>query len=681
MPKSPLNPLFYQLSPKLPLRAIVIVPFLLQIILAVGLVGYLSFTNGKRAVNDLANQLQNEITVRIQKKLDIYLETPHLVNQLNVNAIRLNQLNIQATNNLERHLWSQIQSFDSIGVIGITSTSGTMVAVSRQDNNALNIIVTDESTNGELHEYTTDSQGGRTQRTKVIPQYDFRLRPWYQDGISADRAAWGKMFTSLIDEKVKMMATQPIIDNDGNVIALVNATLTFSQVHEFLQKLKISKSGEAFILNRSGELIASSSTSNPFIHNNNNSELIEALDSKDPLIHLASKHLRDRFGDLNQIQKTSLLNFDIDGKKQFLQVVPFSDKYGLDWLILVVVPQADFMGRIYGNTRITVALCLMALILAIILGLVSCELIIRPVKRLKEAATSLSIGKWEQKVKEVPIDELAILAQSFNQMTEQLEKSFVELESKNAALQEADRYKDEFMKNISHELRTPLNSIICSIKLVLDKFCDSPEEETELLQQADKSAIHLLHLIDEILDLVQIKEGKFIIEKKLVNLSECLSETIDSQQPIIKQKNLQVYKPNMSKSIFVEADLTKLKQIFLNVIDNAIKFTETGSITIDIQIKPGVDTYDIDQIPIAVVSIKDTGIGVEPSKQNQLFQSFIMQDGSTTRPYTGCGLGLAISRSLIELMGGNITLESAGKNQGTTVYISLPITLQTSDYS
>ncbi len=681
MSKLPLNPRFRKPSLKLPLRTLVIVPFVVQIIAAVWLVGYLSFTNGKRAVNDLANQLQNEITVRIQQKLDIYLETPHLVNQLNVNAIRLNQLNIQATNDLERHLWNQIQSFDSIGVIGITSTSGTMVAVSRQDNNALNIIVTDKSTNGELQEYATNSQGERTKRTKVVPEYDFRVRPWYQDGIAAGKATWSQMFTSLIDEKVKMMATQPVIDDDGNVIALVNATLTFSQIHDFLQQLKISKSGEAFILNRSGELIASSSKTDPFIDHNNDSQAIDALNSKDPLLRLATQHLKDRFGDLNQIQKTSLLNFDIDGKQQFLQVVAFNDKYGLDWLILVVVPQADFMGRIYANTRITVGLCLIALILAIILGLLSCELIIRPVKLLKEAATSLSVENWEQKVKEVPIDELAILAQSFNQMTEQLEKSFVELERKNAALQEADKLKDEFLKNISHELRTPLNSIICSIKLILDNFCDSPEEETELLEQADKSAIYLLDLIDELLDLVQIKEGKLIIEKKLVSLPECLSEIINSQQPLIQQKNLQLYKPNMSKSIFVEADPTKLKQIFLNVIDNAIKFTESGSITIDIQMKPGVDTYDIDQIPIAVVTIQDTGIGVEPSKQHQLFQSFVMIDGSTTRTYSGCGLGLAISRSLIELMGGNIILESAGKNQGTTVSISLPIALQTSDYS
>ncbi|WP_237396458.1 HAMP domain-containing sensor histidine kinase [Okeania sp. KiyG1] len=346
---------------------------------------------------------------------------------------------------------------------------------------------------------------------------------------------------------------------------------------------------------------------------------------------------------------------------------------------MVVIPEADFTERIHANTRITIALCSIALIIAIIFGLFSCELIIKPVKKLKQAATSVSIGKWEQRVKEVPIEELAILAQAFNQMTEQLQKSFVELENKNSALQQADRFKDEFMKNISHELRTPLNSIICSIKLILDGFCDSQEEEIELLNQADKSAIHLLNLINELLDLVQIKQGKFPVNKKSVNLSDCLNEIIDSQQSIIQQKNLQLYTSNISKSISVEADPNKLKQVFLNILDNAIKFTETGSITIDAKIKPSLNTYDIDQVPIVVVTIKDTGIGVEPSEQYKLFQSFVMVDGSTTRSYNGCGLGLSISRSLMELMGGNITLESAGKNQGTKVSISVPMTLKTTE--
>ncbi|WP_202221873.1 cache domain-containing protein [Okeania sp. KiyG1] len=274
---------------------------MLQIIATVGLVGYLSFTNGKRAIKDLANQLQDEITARIQQKLNIFLDTPHLVNQLNVNAIRLNQLNLQEINDVERHLWQQIQSFDSIGVIGITSTSGSMIAVSRQDNNKFNIIITDESTEGELQEYATNAQGVRTNLTKVVPEYDFRLRPWYQDGIATGKAGWGEMFKSLIDERVEIMATQPVVNNDNNAIALVSATLTLSQLHDFLKQLKISKSGEAFILNRYGQLIASSATSESFIKNNGNLELIDAFNSNDPLVNSASQHLKDRFEDLNQI--------------------------------------------------------------------------------------------------------------------------------------------------------------------------------------------------------------------------------------------------------------------------------------------------------------------------------------------------------------------------------------------
>ncbi|MGB3513429.1 MAG: sensor histidine kinase [Microcoleaceae cyanobacterium] len=685
MSRSPVNPIFCQPKPKIPLRAVVIIPFFLQILVTVGLVGYLSFTNGKRAVNNLAYQLQKEITARIQQKLNIFLETPQLVNQLNVDAISLNELNITETDNIQRHLWQQIQSFDSIGVIGFTSTSGTMVAVSRQSNNTnkFNLIVIDESTEGELREYNLNSQGLPTNLQNVVKEYDPRLRPWYQDGIATNRPAWGEIFTSIIDERVEIMATKPVTDDTGNVVALVNATLTLSQLNDFLSELNISKSGEAFILNRSGKLIATSASSEPFIQNNGDLELIDASESKNNLLSLAIKNLTDSFGGLNQIENSQLLNFNINGQQQFLQVVPFSDEYGLDWLILVIVPEADFMQRIHANTRTTIALCLMALILAIIFGLLSCELIIRPIKRLRQAATSLSVGKWEERVKEVSIDELAILDRAFNQMAEQLQKSFVELESKNAALKEADSYKDEFMKNISHELRTPLNIIISSIKLILDDFVDSQEEEVELLEQADKASLHLLNLINQLLDLVQIKEGKLPIDRELINLHECLNEIIDSQQPRIERKNLQIYKPDVSKSVLVEADKKKLKQVFLNVIDNAIKFTETGSITIDIKIRPGFQTYDIDQTPLAVVTIRDTGIGVEFSQQDKLFKSFVMLDGSTTRAYSGCGLGLAISRSLMELMGGNITLESAGRNQGTTVAISLPISfsLKTSTHN
>ena len=248
-----------------------------------------------------------------------------------------------------------------------------------------------------------------------------------------------------------------------------------------------------------------------------------------------------------------------------------------------------------------------------------------------------------------------------------------ELETKNIALQEMNRLKDEFFKNTSHELRTPLNGIIGSIRLILDDFCDDREEEIELLQQADQSAIRLLEIIDQILDIVKLKEGKFAVEIQPVDLHTCLAEVIDTQRSQIQQKNLQLSRKYFPEPLLVLADFTNLKQVFINVMENAVKFTNSGSITITTGIQSRTTGEDREEIRMAVVEIQDTGIGIEPSQQHKLFQPFVMLDGSTTRAQGGIGLGLAIARKFIELMGGSITIKSAGKNQGTTVAIALPI--------
>ncbi|NEP15250.1 MAG: GAF domain-containing protein, partial [Symploca sp. SIO2C1] len=248
-----------------------------------------------------------------------------------------------------------------------------------------------------------------------------------------------------------------------------------------------------------------------------------------------------------------------------------------------------------------------------------------------------------------------------------------ELETKNIALQEMNRIKDEFFKNTSHELRTPLNGIIGSIRLILDEFCDDRDEEVELLQQADQSAIRLLEIIDQILNVVKLREGKFSVEIQPMDLHTCLAEVIDAQRASIQQKNLQLHRKYYPEPLLVLADFSSLKQVLLNIMENAIKFTNSGSITVTTKIQSVTEGEGTEEIQMAVVEIQDTGIGIEPSQQHKLFQPFMMLDASTTRSQGGLGLGLAITRKFIELMDGNITIESAGKNQGTTVAIALPL--------
>jgi signal transduction histidine kinase len=288
-----------------------------------------------------------------------------------------------------------------------------------------------------------------------------------------------------------------------------------------------------------------------------------------------------------------------------------------------------------------------------------------------------------------------------------------ELEAAWKEAQAANQLKNEFLANTSHELRTPLNGIIGCLRLVRDGFCDDREEELDFLQRADDAAIHLLGIINDVLDIAKIEAGKLSVEMEPVDLRKLLNEVINLQAVPIQQKGIQFHTTDLHEVIAVCADPAKLKQVLLNVVGNAVKFTNSGSITISTRIEPTPETAvpslkarphqssgpsDSGELPPrkgkggvssrengskdaslvayasqVVVTVKDTGIGIDPTQQHKLFRPFVMVDGSTTRQFGGTGLGLAISRNLMGLMQGSITLSSKGDGQGTTVEIVLPI--------
>lgn len=271
-----------------------------------------------------------------------------------------------------------------------------------------------------------------------------------------------------------------------------------------------------------------------------------------------------------------------------------------------------------------------------------------------------------------------------------------ELETKTVALQEMDRLKDEFLKRTSHELRTPLNGIIGSIQLILDGFCENREEEIDFLKQAKDSSHSLLTLINNLLDLKQLQSGDFSLSLETVDLHACLTKALYLHLYTLQQKHLALVKSYTTESVFVRADSLRLTQVLVNAIGNAIKFTDAGSLTITTEIqrqkeasdplleslRPSdglcqcdtpVESLRDREMAMATVTIRDTGIGIEPHIQEQMLEAFTMADGSTTRSYSGLGLGLTVSQKFIKMMGGSLTLHSAGKGCGTTVTVSLPL--------
>lgn len=240
-----------------------------------------------------------------------------------------------------------------------------------------------------------------------------------------------------------------------------------------------------------------------------------------------------------------------------------------------------------------------------------------------------------------------------------------DLEIQTQKALEASHLKSEFLSTTSHELRTPLSSIIGFSKLIIDGLTESKKEEKELVVDIHDSAQHLLKLIDQILDIAKIEARKMELKLEKIELKKIFEEVDNLIRIQAEEKGLTLsFNMNENHALSVYTDKDKLKQVLLNLIGNAIKFTDKGKIS--------VNALPLQAEGFVRIEIKDTGIGIPPQHQKKIFESFVQADGSHSRKHEGVGLGLAISRKLIEKMGGSIDVHSPGIDQGTTVSLILP---------
>lgn len=239
-------------------------------------------------------------------------------------------------------------------------------------------------------------------------------------------------------------------------------------------------------------------------------------------------------------------------------------------------------------------------------------------------------------------------------------------------MKELDRVKSQFLANMSHELRTPLNSVIGFSRVIL-KGIDGPINETQAqdITAIYNSGMHLLNMINEILDMSKIEAGKMELQLEDTNISDVISKVVKTSSGLIKDKPIQLLTQIEPDLPIVKADEVRVEQVLANLISNAVKFTDKGSITIGAKLQ----TNNLNHKEI-LVTVTDTGIGIAQEDQPKLFQQFSQVDDSPTRRTGGTGLGLSISRSLIELHGGTIGVLHSEPGEGSTFYFTLPTAIE-----
>ncbi|MGB3637814.1 MAG: sensor histidine kinase [Rivularia sp. (in: cyanobacteria)] len=370
-------------------------------------------------------------------------------------------------------------------------------------------------------------------------------------------------------------------------------------------------------------------------------------------------------------EEASDLFFEKEGKQLLAGYTAINspiDDGGQKWVILAVTSLDNALVGLKEIKLILFVLTVGLIAATLLASLYVARYLAHPVEQLRDYALNLHLSDSSSPVPHnFNIREFNQLAQALDQMVERLKAWAEELEIAWKDAKTANQSKSHFLATTSHELRNPLNIIINSIRLVRDDMCDDREEEKEFLKRADETAIHLLGIINDLLDISRIEAGKLSVAIKPIDFCQVINEVISLQSLNIRQKGLQLNMSILEEQIRVNADAAKLKQVLINVISNATKFTEAGSITITTEIQ---NRNNKSWVTVAVI---DTGIGIDTEQQQKLFRPFVMVDASNTRQHNGTGLGLAISRNLIELMGGTIALESPGIDRGTTVKITLPL--------
>lgn len=261
------------------------------------------------------------------------------------------------------------------------------------------------------------------------------------------------------------------------------------------------------------------------------------------------------------------------------------------------------------------------------------------------------------------------------QKNQELEESRRELIEKSEALELSGRYKSQFLSTISHELRTPLNSILILSEALMENRKDNLlERDVQHARVIHTAGGELLALINDILDLSKVEEGKMELVIDKIEVASLASSLVQQFEYQARERGLQ-YQVNIADdapAVFY-SDKQRLQQIIRNFVSNALKFTEHGGVYIDIGRPEKIYSSTLDADNSILITVRDTGVGIEPSKQNLVFEAFKQADGTTSRKFGGTGLGLTISRELAKLLGGKITLYSAGSGKGAEFSLLLPL--------
>ncbi|PZU92977.1 MAG: hypothetical protein DCE90_17390 [Pseudanabaena sp.] len=460
------------------LQCWIAIPFVIQVVGTVSLVGYLSYQSGNQAVEEIVSKLLRQTSERIGDRLDNYLKTSQQVVATHSLSAKLGFLDVNNQEQLRQQIWQQMQlnpsleanSFwgengQSIGYIRVASEEFQKVAEKATGRSVpLGSTFLLKATPQQRQYFAVDADGNPAQLVLQL-QDSFRDSPWYLQSKTISKQSWTSVFLSELLPLLQIVAIAPIYNQQGKLEGIFTSHYLLSSVSLFLNQLQFASNEKIFIIDESGDLVATSV--NPeisgAIYQNGGLNRVNSLSSQDTVTRKVSQSLVKKFGDFKSVNENSesfQLNLTVEGERQFVQVRPYQDQYGLKWQVVTAIPESNLAAQIRDNTYRTIALCIFALFCSIGLSVWISRRIARSLSHLTKALSSFAETRNVPELASSKITEVNILTESLLQMMNEVS--------------EADQLQLNYAEELEHQVNQKtlalsdiLNSAIASISRLI----------------------------------------------------------------------------------------------------------------------------------------------------------------------------------------------------------------------
>ncbi len=670
------------------------------------LVGWLLYASHEQTVDKLSQKMIEDVVQRVQADAETQLQTADLI----LNGL-ISPAPSDAQTKSARRLIHQPEEFEKLAVsltrmaadvpyLYFGSNQGDFHGVeqlTRGGTGMMRIGMRRQGDEGRQF-YSAAFAGDRSKKLDAEARnYEPRTRPWYAQAVAKRERIFTPVYLSASKKQLLITVAQPVFEEDGSVVGVFAADLFLKRLSEAMQTINISPRGVAFIVDETGAVVATSSGDALFTEYGGKLERLMPAGSANVLTREVFAQMQPLLGNTtSKTLKRERFNGAVQTRmgETLVSMRPFAENLGLPLTLIVAAPELDFSSDAQSGIERALMLMLTIVVLGALLAASIAWRMSKRFKTLMQAAMQMGRGEVPALQSTAGILEVRELARTLHHSANEIQSNRSAIESQKQALLDANEHLEErvalrteqleasreealqaakakaaFLATMSHEIRTPLNGVVGMTALMADTPLN--EEQLDYLHTMRVSSDQLLSVINDILDYSKIESGKMDLESEPLSVQSAIEEACDIGAARAREKGLELLVDvSDDVPVWVRGDITRLRQILLNFLGNAIKFTEKGQIVVTAHLKEDFDAARVmNGVPqpgaLIEFRVKDSGIGIPKDRQGALFQSFTQVDASTTRKYGGTGLGLAICKRLAEMMGGSVGLESTDGHGST----------------